>query len=248
LKFFNISSELAISRIKRLRAIIFDLDGTLFVSKHIARRMVMAKPGDLFTIWAERRARKRLFGCDLGSAAAYEEEYFSIMAKMTGKDPNVLRSWYFDEYMPRFCAVLQKFYQARPGAAEFFDALESASIKIAVYSDYPCVKERLCALGLSIEPFGTHLYGPEDFGAQKPAKRPFLAIAKNLGCAPESVLVVGDRDDTDGAGALAAGMPYIRITTHRKPFRPEYPSLPWKTFAAMVQEGVEKLNLQQEAL
>jgi FMN phosphatase YigB (HAD superfamily) len=78
-----------------------------------------------------------------------------------------------------------------------------------VYSDYPQTGDRLRAIGLDPP---SRVYGPEDFGAQKPAPRPFLSIAADLGAAPAAVLVAGDRDDTDGAGAAAAGMQYARIS------------------------------------
>jgi HAD superfamily hydrolase (TIGR01549 family) len=239
-----ISPELALSRIRRLNALIFDLDGTLFISKRIALRMLMAKPADVFIVWAERRARKALFGCDCATPEAYYEQFFTLMAgKLGGKSPAWVQAWYFEQYMPRFCEVLQRHYSARAGAGDLFDALVNAGIRIAVYSDYPCVRERLAALGLRAEVFGTNLYGPEDFGAQKPAPRPFMAIAEELGSTPDATLIVGDRDDTDGAGALAAGMPYIRIVTHRKPSRPQYPSLSWEEFAQLVQDTLEKHRL-----
>jgi FMN phosphatase YigB (HAD superfamily) len=72
--------------------------------------------------------------------------------------------------------------------------------------------ERFKALGLEPGPLG-RLYGPEDFGAQKPSAAPFLRIARDLGYSPQSILVAGDRDDTDGAGAAAAGMSYFKINS-----------------------------------
>jgi HAD superfamily hydrolase (TIGR01549 family) len=240
----EISQELALSRIEKIKALLFDLDGTLFDSKYIAIHIIMEKPSDMFITWAERRTRKRLAGCDLGSPEAYYEKYFQIMSQLTGNH-NVasLRSWYFNEYMPRFYHVLENKYHARPGVSDLFDALINASIKIAVYSDYPNVRQRLTALKLRPQQFGTCLYGPEDFGAQKPCPRPFLTIADELGVTPASVLVVGDRDDTDGDGAHAAGMSYIRITSHKKPSRPEYPSLSWKAFFSLTMETLERASL-----
>jgi HAD superfamily hydrolase (TIGR01549 family) len=204
--------------------------------------MILADPRDIWVIWAERRARKQLAGRDFGTPEAYYAKFFSIMSEYTGKSAAFIRLWYFEHYIPRFCSVLERFYQPRPGAMELFETLLSASIKLAVYSDYPNAGERLSALGVRSEIFGANLYGPETFGAQKPAPRPFFAIAENLGVAPDAVLVVGDRDDTDGAGAFAADMSYIRIVSHRKPLCPEYHSLRWKEFAAIIQNTVEKLQ------
>ena len=95
---------------------------------------------------------------------------------------------------------------------------QPGSLRLAVYSDYPFLKERMEALGIS---YGrTPLYGPESFGAQKPAARPFIRIAGDLGLSPEEVLVIGDRTDTDGLGAFNAGMRFFCLKTgHKKYFR-----------------------------
>jgi FMN phosphatase YigB (HAD superfamily) len=112
--------------------------------------------------------------------------------------------------------ILNRHYRPRQGTAELLAALNSGhnrqgkKIPFAVYSDYPMTAERFKALGLELGPLG-RLYGPEDFGAQKPAAAPFLRIARELGCAPQHILVAGDRDETDGAGATAAGMDYFKI-------------------------------------
>jgi HAD superfamily hydrolase (TIGR01549 family) len=201
------------SVVEGAKAILFDFDGTLYDSKRIALRLIAASPLDIFLIRSERQARKRLAGRDCGSAEAYYAEFFTELARTARCSPAFARSWYFETYIPRMIRVLRAHYRPRPGTAELFAALGASNtrrgIPFAVYSDYPRTGERLRAIGL--EP-PARVYGPEDFGAQKPAPRPFLSIAADLGVAPAGVLVVGDRDDTDGAGAAAAGMRYVRIS------------------------------------
>ncbi|MBD3244291.1 MAG: HAD-IA family hydrolase, partial [Chitinivibrionales bacterium] len=58
----------------------------------------------------------------------------------------------------------------------------------------------------------------EEAGALKPNPRPFLDIASRFSLRPAEILVIGDRDDTDGAAAAACGMRFIRIS--------DKPSLP----------------------
>lgn len=208
--------ESAASLQDKVEALIFDLDGTLFDSKHIALRLILSRPPDAFLMWAERRVRKLFAGRVYDSAEAYFGAFFGELSKRTRRPASFARSWYFETYVPLLVHILRKHYHPRPGAAELLAALNSGDnrrgrkIPFAIYSDYPMTAERLRALGLEPGPLG-RLYGPEDFGAQKPAAAPFLRIAGDLGCPPQNILVAGDRDDTDGAGAAAAGMDYFRI-------------------------------------
>jgi FMN phosphatase YigB (HAD superfamily) len=200
--------------VEGVRAIIFDFDGTLYDAKHFPLRLIAAKPADLFLVRAERRVRALFAGADYGSAEAYYREFFAELARLIRRSPAAAQSWYLEEYMPRMVRILKDFYRCRPGTPELFEALRTGAnvtgkpVPFAVYSDYPGTAGRLAAIG--IDPPGA-VYGPEDFGAQKPAPRPFLAIAAGLSCDPASVLVAGDKDSTDGAGASAAGMRYVNI-------------------------------------
>lgn len=85
-------------------------------------------------------------------------------------------------------------------------ALEAASVrglKLAVLSDYD-PDEKLRYLGLDDLPWAVTI-GAETHGALKPHRRSFDAVAQALGLAPERIVHVGDREDLDVEGALAAG-------------------------------------------
>jgi FMN phosphatase YigB (HAD superfamily) len=202
-----------VSLLKAAQGFIFDLDGTLYDIQGFAWRLLRMNPWDVFLIGAERRTHKSLVGADYGSPEAYYQEVFSRMSRMTRKAPQWLRSWYTDRYMPRMCRVLQNHYHPRPRTTELLVGLAQASFPFAVYSDYPAGAARLAALGVDPGVCSGAIYGPEHFGAQKPAARPFVAIAKDLGVDLKRMVVVGDRDDTDGAGAVLAGMGYLPIMT-----------------------------------
>ncbi|MDR2404388.1 MAG: HAD family hydrolase [Spirochaetaceae bacterium] len=221
-------------RIAHARALIFDLDGTLYDTKGFARRLVLPRPWEGSLILAERMIRRDLSGCDYGTPEAYYGEFFSRMSQRVKKPAETLRTWYFDRYVPRMCGILERYYHPRPGTAELFASLAGRSFPFAVYSDYPLATERLSALGMD-RAYGKR-YGPEHFGAQKPAVRPFLSIAADLGVPPDRTLVVGDRNDTDGAGAAAAGMAYIGIVNRKKPGESSGPLLCWESFITLMGE------------
>jgi len=203
--------------LSNIKGLIFDFDGTLFDNAFIAWNLVMANPFDMLRVRRERIVRKRFTGCDYVNPEMYLRAFFSVLGKPLLRSVENMRNWYFNRYMPRMVRVLKKHYEPRPGLIELLRLIDSPSsrTKMAVYSDYPFLKERMQALGL----FTTErirLYGPESFGAQKPAKRPFLEIAKDMALTPGEILVIGDREDTDGLGAFGAGMHFFCLETGRR--------------------------------
>jgi len=198
-----------------IKGLIFDFDGTLFDNALIAFYLIAANPFDALQVWRERLVRKRFAGCNYTSAEEYQQAFFAALGKDSLRSPQKMRDWYYNHYMLRMVRVLQKHYQPRPGVQKLLLHYGGKTPRIAVYSDYPLLKERLEALGVIIGQ-DVLLYGPESFGAQKPAPGPFLRIAEDLGVRSEEVLVIGDRNDTDGLGAFNAGMRFFSLETGRR--------------------------------
>lgn len=228
-----------------IKAIIFDLDGTLYNFKWLPFRLMWSLPTDILRIKADRTVRKSLKGCDFATPEAYLAEYAQRMAKKTDFKSQDALNWYTNRYMGTMCFLLKRYYSQRPQLAEVFARLHQQKIKIAVFSDYPRVHQRIRALDFSDETMTTisGIFSAQDFGSQKPAPRPFLEIAANLGVTPNQCLVVGDRDDTDGTGARATGMNFIQIETHKtKIIEAHHPVWSWEDFAKWVLEGMEPLE------
>jgi FMN phosphatase YigB (HAD superfamily) len=250
-----VSARLPAAALKTIRAVIFDFDGTLYDYHLLPWRIIGVNPLELFLVWNERRTRKAFSGRDLGSPEKFYEAYYHHLGKLSRRRPETVENWYIRRYIPRFIQVLKRYYTFRPGVEELFTRLESqisAAGRLkgaAVYSDYPALRERFNALGFN-PGREIRLYGPESFGAQKPAPRPFRAIAEEMGASPGETLVIGDREDTDGKGALNAGMNFFRLDDGRRryfrldpnrkpPGRGEKESLPagygsWETICAML--------------
>ena len=216
-----ISAKLPAAALKTIRAVIFDFDGTLYDYRLLPWRIISANPIDLFLVRNERRTRKAFSGRDLGSPEKFYEAYYRHLGKLNRRRPEAAEHWYTRRYIPRIIQVLKRYYNFRPGVEEVFTRLESnisAAGRLkgaAVYSDYPALRERFNAMGFN-PGRKIRLYGPESFGAQKPAPRPFRVIAAEMGVSPEETLVIGDREDTDGKGALNAGMNFFRLDDGRR--------------------------------
>ena len=102
----------------------------------------------------------------------------------------------------------------RAGAADLLTRLRPRTL-IAV-SDFDA-EAKLEALGLRHH--FDHIYAAERYGALKPDPLVFRAALADLGIAPSTLLHVGDRPDTDGLAARAAGARALILGTDFASFR-----------------------------
>ena len=203
-----------------IQAVIFDFDGTLYDFAHLPRNLILSRPLDMFLMKAERTARRACKGRDFKTSDALMSEFTRAMSELSKKSHEKIKTWYKTRYIQTMIRVLSKKYTARRGTAELFEALHKRGIKIAVFSDYPCVRERMSAIGLGsdVQDNCAVITSAQERGAFKPAPRPFLEIAAELGVKSEQCLVVGDRADTDGKGAELSGMRFLQIESNAPSF------------------------------
>ena len=228
-----------------IHAVIFDFDNTLYSNKFLPIRLIASLPKDILKISADRKVRKSLKGCDFEDEQKYLEEYFLRVSNTVNISEEEARKWYFDVYIPTMSRVLRKKYSARSQANEVIETLNKNNVKIAIFSDYPDVEQKMKDIKLSQKTIDSvnGIYSAQDFGSLKPAPRPFLQIAKDLQVEPCNCLVVGDRDDTDGEGARKAGMEFIQIKTHKtKVKEPNHPLWTWQDFATWVLQGMNPIQ------
>ena len=220
--------------VKKFKAVIFDFDGTLYDNSGIGKALVFSAPLDMFKIRADRIARKRLWGCDENSQEKFDEIFFERASKFAHVSSQKYKKWYEERYQKIFLnALKKKRFRARTNVEKVFSVLCESGAKIAIFSDYKNVRERMLEIGISeksIELCAGFFSAPE-FGCLKPAPRGFLQVAGNLGVAPKQCLVVGDRADTDGQGALHAGMSFVQIRAHENSDSAAHEILSWNEFA-----------------
>jgi HAD superfamily hydrolase (TIGR01509 family) len=199
------------------KAILTDLDGTLYSQAALRRRMVLQilrafslqpRRGwrTIRILRAYRLAQERLRAleapCDLGT------EQLRLASEWSGCRLDhcgaVVERWMEREPLAHLPTCV------RPGARAFFREARQRGLRLAVCSDYPA-RQKLAALGLE-DCFDALVYAQEpEVGRFKPHPRMLQVALQRLGVAPEDTLCLGDRADVDGAAARNAGVRYTGL-------------------------------------
>lgn len=217
-----------------IKAVVFDFDGTLYNNRRFPFWFVLANLSEIFIMQKERIFRKEMLGVDLKTREAFEKEFYGRLAAAKKCSFDSAKQWYENDFMNRFISVLEKHYFAHDNVKEVFDKLKSKGIETAVYSDYPMLPQRVKAVGLP-EDLTNHYWCAPTMGAFKPAVRLMNEIAQHLGISCSEILMVGDREDTDGVSAFSCGAKFVRIRkkdNDRGEF--SYPFVSWNEFATSV--------------
>jgi FMN phosphatase YigB (HAD superfamily) len=200
-----------------VKGVIFDLDGTLYHMKwYMKPLMTVGLFPHFFRLPRYISVRDRFAGKDLGSGDALMQAIAQELARETpGATPQGMRGWITDHFYARFVAVMPLMRGSRKGLRETLSLLRNKGVMVAVLSDYARVEQRLAGLGIGADLFDL-LASAESSGALKPTVRPFLEIARAWNLNPAHILVIGDREDTDGAAAENAGMQFLGISDRKQ--------------------------------
>lgn len=203
---------------KNIKAVIFDVDGTLYDQSKLRKKMLSA----LLSYYALRpwRLREMLmlshFRSEREKRAGQvcldlENAQYSWCAEKRGYPVHKLRKvverWIFQHPIPYLADCTY------PGTLELFRVLRQKGIKIAIYSDYKA-HDKLKAMGLEADIIVSST-DPE-VNQLKPQPKGLLYITEQLRVTTTDCLFIGDRQEMDGECALRAQMPYMIID--KKPF------------------------------
>jgi putative hydrolase of the HAD superfamily len=203
-------------RAGRIRALLFDLDGTLYRQRPMRALMAaelgmlaISRPLRAPVIWRVlsefRKAQELLRAVPSDRQVA---DQLAVAARRTGLPVDqveaIVAEWMLErplKYLPRCRAE---------GLVPLLDFLSRLGVKLGVLSDYPA-DLKLKALGIGGR-FSVVLCAADpEVGRFKPDPRGFLVAAARWQLDPSEVLVVGDRPDADAAGAAVAGMPCVIV-------------------------------------
>jgi FMN phosphatase YigB (HAD superfamily) len=186
-----------------VEAVTFDLDGTLVDTGPLLLRSwprLLVHPRILL---AHGRAVDELRHERVLDA---ELELARRVGLRVGGSPDRIREVLHDELDIRWPSVF-RFGGVRPEVAALIKAVDVRGLPRAVVSDFPAL-DKLRALDLD---GWSCVVDCRALGAFKPQPDGLFAAAAQLGVTPGRLLHIGDRDDTDGAAAAAAGARYLHI-------------------------------------
>ena len=205
-----------------LRAVLFDLDDTLYEQSSWT-----SGAWDAVVAAAAPSVEPRLLRAALRAVCAEGRDRGSIidraLARVERTDLAVA------PLLARFRAHAPTRLAPYRGVADALASLR-AEVAIGLVTDgNPTIqRNKLRALGLESQ-FDIVVF-TDELGREhrKPSPVPLLAALLGLGVEPRDAAYVGDRPDTDVAAAIAAGMRPIRVRTGEYADRPDEPE-PWAT-------------------
>ena len=193
-----------------IETVIFDLDGTLYDKRGLAARMVRRLWWCLPLLAAERLARRNMHYVQYASAEEFFSVFFETMSRGHWWGPNAAAEWYDHVYLPVMVRMIRKYQKRRPETLAIIEECQRRGLKMAIYSDYGCVVEKLEALQIDPEQFDLLVAAPE-LGALKPSEPCARRVLELLEANPETTLFVGDRDEKDGESARSVGARFLLI-------------------------------------
>jgi putative hydrolase of the HAD superfamily len=224
-----------------LRAVLFDLDDTLF-----EQATWLSGAWDAVVAAAGPRVEARALRCALRDICASGSDRGAII------DRALARVGHDDVAVAPLLARFRAHAPARlapyPGVVDALEGLRAqVDIGLVTDGDPTIQRNKLRALGLESH-FDIVVFSDE-MGRRhrKPSPVPLLAALVGLGVDPRDAVYVGDRPDKDVAAAAATGMRAIRVRTGEYADRPDDPQ-PWATAPDAVAAVTGLLQLSAAAL
>ena len=183
----------------KVKAVVFDVDGTLYANADMYRRSTLFAIKHLGFVRAFSRVRKQI------RQLPEIEDFLGTQASLLGRELKKSTEE-AAEIIKKNVSEWEDGLAGIPfirGLHEFLSHLEKAGIRKGLLSDFP-IDRKLQVIGLDIK--WDCLISSEETGFLKPHRRPFDTVCEKLQLEPESILYVGNSYRYDVIGASSVGM------------------------------------------
>ncbi len=187
------------------KGIIFDLDGTLIDSApdlHAIANMVLNahghKPLTLETVasFIGNGIPKLVERCFDTAQSPLEGEAFDKAVAM---------------FLEEYAQAPAKYSTLYPGVLEALQELKDKGYKMGICTNKTESMAVLIVNEMGLAPFFDVITGGDRLPQKKPAPEPLINCAKEMGCAPDEYVYIGD-SEVDARTAKSAGAPFILFT------------------------------------
>jgi len=209
-----------------IKAILFDLDGTLlpmdqdyFIKQYFKGISTYAAPYGIepgVLIDATLAGTEAMLINNDGERTnmqAFWDRFFEFIGEERSELIGIL-----DEYYMGGFKLLREFTGENPLAKAMVEAAHANGRKVVLATNpvFPMAAqlERISWLGLSEKDFDL-ITGYENSSYCKPNPKYFFEICEQIGVAPENCLMIGNDEGDDMRGAMAAGIESFLVTDHR---------------------------------
>ena len=212
-------------KLDEYKAVVLDLDGTLYYQKPFRMRMVrflawhlITHPvalKDMFIILDYRKVREdwehyEKMQCFEEAMDLETRQYHFVAARKKTTPEHVQEVIRF--YMLE--TPLNLLYEYRDSELiRMIEEVRKKQVKIVIYSDYPVENKRKA---LQVEADLCFTSTDKEINSMKPDPKGLQVILQQLQMKPEEVIMVGDRYEKDGLAAVANQMDYIILDSNKK--------------------------------
>ncbi len=211
------------------KAVIFDLDGTLYYQRpfrikmvlYLAAHMLTHPSGikDILLIKKYREVRENWEKLENDSFCKEDKNpdkdldsrQYEYVAEVKRVSPECVRETVSFFMFEAPLKLLPSYRDDRMLA--LMDELRGKGVKVVVYSDYP-VEAKLNALGAKADICFTS--ADEAIGCMKPNPKGIRVILETLGLRPDEAVMIGDRYEKDGIAAKENQMDYVIVSASPK--------------------------------
>lgn len=192
------------------RAVLFDLDDTLFDHTTAARSALVRWAGErglageeeaLSSRW--RTVSDRHYHRYQARELTFEEQGRERVREFFSQEFDDAEA---DDAFNAYRTHYRRNWRAFPDARPAIERLRGDGVVVGVLTNGAREQQALKIERVGLTDLGMPLFASSDFPAGKPDPRPFLGACEGLGLRPEQVTMVGDSLPIDVEGAHGAGL------------------------------------------